>query len=553
MAMDFRFVSVIGGGLAGCEAAWQIASRGVPVTLHEMRPGRMTPAHQTDGLAELVCSNSLGSTIVGRAPGLLKEELRCLGSLILQCAEASAVPAGRALAVDREAFSGAVTRAIESHPLIRVQRDQVTALPDEGVTVVASGPLTSDALADAIAALAGESQLYFYDAMAPIVEAESIDMQVAFRASRYDEGEADYINCPMSREEYERFVSALIEAEQAPRRAFESEDERFFEACLPVEVLARRGLDALAYGPLRPVGLVDPRTGRRPHAVVQLRQDNASGTLYNLVGFQTSLRWEEQRRVFGLIPGLEHSEWVRFGQMHRNTYINSPMLLEASMAWRGSPSLFVAGQIVGTEGYMGSTASGLLAGINAARAFQGRPVLTLPDTTMIGALTKYVTTAQSGQFQPMKPNQGLLPPLSTRPRGKRQRGEAYAERGSRRSQALCSRYLAFWTMWRGIPDDETCALGADVVAPVDASSGLRIVDGRLFGRPCADPCQASGAHGHACGRHGGQPAGGRLYRVAGREPRLGRRAGLLCVPGRQPVQHHCQTRQRPHRTRGQSL
>ncbi|MHB1318499.1 MAG: methylenetetrahydrofolate--tRNA-(uracil(54)-C(5))-methyltransferase (FADH(2)-oxidizing) TrmFO [Anaerolineae bacterium] len=421
-------VWIIGGGLAGCEAAWQVASRGIAVTLYEMRPGTMTPAHQTDRLAELVCSNSMGSLLVGRAPGLLKEELRRLRSLVIGCAERSAVPAGRALAVDREAFSGAVTEAIQSHPLIKLVRDQVTQLPSGPVTVVASGPLTSERLAESIATLAGSRQLYFYDAMAPIVQAESINMQVAFRASRYQDDEGDYINCPMSPDEYRRFVGALAEAEQAPLRVFEREDERFFEACLPIEVLARRGQDALAFGPLRPVGLVDPRTGRRPHAVVQLRQDNLAGTLYNLVGFQTSLRWDEQRRVFGLIPGLEHAEWVRFGQMHRNTYINSPELLEPSMAWRGDPRLFFAGQIVGTEGYMGSTASGLLAGINAARAARAEPAVVPPATTMLGALVRYVTTAQAGAFQPMKPNQGLLPPLSESLRGKRERGEAYAAR-----------------------------------------------------------------------------------------------------------------------------
>lgn len=428
MEYTHEAVSVIGGGLAGCEAAWQIARRGIMVTLYEMRPAVTTPAHQTGRLAELVCSNSLGSTLTGRAPGLLKEELRRLGSLILHCAEKAAVPAGRALAVDRDVFSASVTEAITTHPRIRVERQQITDIPSEPVTVVASGPLTSEALAESIAALAGESQLYFYDAMAPIVTADSIDMRVAFRASRYEEGEADYINCPMSKDEYETFVAALVSAERAPLRSFEREDERFFEACLPVEVLAGRGTDALAYGPLRPVGLTDPRTGRRPYAVVQLRQDNLAGTLYNLVGFQTNLKWDEQKRVFGLIPGLERAEWVRYGQMHRNTYINSPGLLDASMAWRANARLFFAGQIVGTEGYMGSTASGLVAGINAARVTRGTPPVTLPSTTMLGALLRYVTTSQETQFQPMKPNLGLLPELAEPPRGKRQRGEAYGQR-----------------------------------------------------------------------------------------------------------------------------
>ncbi len=423
-----RSVSVIGGGLAGCEAAWQIARRGIKVTLYEMRPEVSTPAHETGLLAELVCSNSLGSTLIGRAPGLLKEELRRLGSLILRSAEKAAVPAGRALAVDRDVFSASVTQAITTHPMIQVVRQQVTGIPSGPVTVVASGPLTSEPLAESIAALAGESQLYFYDAMAPIVTANSIDMQIAFRASRYEEGEADYINCPMRKDEYETFVAALVTAERAPLRSFEREDAHFFEACLPVEVLAGRGTDALAYGPLRPVGLTDPRTGRRPYAVVQLRQDNLAGTLYNLVGFQTNLKWDEQRRVFGLIPGLAHAEWVRFGQMHRNTYINSPDLLDASMAWRTNARLFFAGQIVGTEGYMASAASGLTAGVNAARVMRGTPPVTLPATTMLGALLQYVTTPQETQFQPMKPNLGLLPPLAGPPRGKRQRGEAYGER-----------------------------------------------------------------------------------------------------------------------------
>jgi len=428
MEYTHQSVSVVGGGLAGCEAAWQIARRGIDVTLYEMRPAVPTPAHQTGLLAELVCSNSLGSTLVGRAPGLLKEELRTLGSLILQCAEKAAVPAGRALAVDRDVFSASVTEAITAHPRIRLERQQVTSVPSGPATVVASGPLTSAPLAESIAALAGAKQLYFYDAMAPIVTADSIDMRVAFRASRYEEGEADYINCPMSKDEYETFVAALVSAERAPLRSFEREDARFFEACLPVEVLAGRGTDALAYGPLRPVGLTDPRTGRRPYAVVQLRQDNLAGTLYNLVGFQTNLKWDEQRRVFGLIPGLEHAEWVRYGQMHRNTYINSPDLLDASMSWRTNAKLFFAGQIVGTEGYMGSTASGLVAGINAARVTRGAAPVTLPPTTMLGALLHYVTTPQETQFQPMKPNLGLLPPLAESPRGKRQRGVAYSER-----------------------------------------------------------------------------------------------------------------------------
>jgi methylenetetrahydrofolate--tRNA-(uracil-5-)-methyltransferase len=439
-------LTVIGGGLAGCEAAWQAARHGVEVTLYEMRvlgPAheRLTPAHQTDLLAELVCSNSLGSNLPTRAPGLLKQELRTLGSLLLRCADAAAVPAGMALAVGREAFAQAVTDAIEAHPSITVRREEVTALPQEDAVVVASGPLTSEALAQEIAALVGQEQLHFYDAMAPIVTLESIDQSIVFAASRWGRGDADYVNCPMTQEEYERFVDALLSAERIPLEAFEREDPHFFEACLPIEVLAARGRQALAYGPLKPVGLRDPRTGQRPYAVVQLRQDNLAGTLYNLVGFQTNLRWGEQRRVFSLIPGLEHAEWVRFGQMHRNTYLNAPRILDSTMRWRGNDQgdqrlLFFAGQIVGTEGYVASTASGWLAGTNAARLLLGYEPLTLPATTMIGALMHYVSSADGADFQPIKPNFGILPPLGSgagpkEVRSKRERYVAYAERSAR--------------------------------------------------------------------------------------------------------------------------
>jgi methylenetetrahydrofolate--tRNA-(uracil-5-)-methyltransferase len=447
-------LTVIGGGLAGCEAAWQAARHGVEVTLYEMRTldpahKRLTPAHQTDLLAELVCSNSLGSNLPTRAPGLLKQELRTLGSLILRCADAAAVPAGMALAVGRETFSQSVTDAIEGHPAITVRREEATALPQEGAVVVASGPLTSDALARDIAALVGQEQLYFYDAMAPIVTLESIDQSIVFSASRWGRGDADYINCPMTQEEYERFVDALLSAERIPLEAFERQDPAiksggscaFFEACLPIEVLAARGRQALAYGPLKPVGLRDPRTGQRPYAVVQLRQDNLAGTLYNLVGFQTNLRWGEQRRVFALIPGLEHAEWVRFGQMHRNTYLNAPSILDSTMQWLGNKQgdrglLFFAGQIVGTEGYVASTASGWLAGTNAARLLLGHEPLTLPATTMIGALMRYVSSAHGADFQPMKPNFGILPALGSDAgpkavRSKPERYVAYAERSER--------------------------------------------------------------------------------------------------------------------------
>lgn len=429
-------LTVIGGGLAGCEAAWQAARRGVAVTLYEMRPLVNTPAHKTDLLAELVCSNSLGADLPDRAPGLLKRELRRLGSLILRCADECAVPAGGALAVGREAFAQTVTRAIQEHPRIALIREEVTRLPREGMTIVATGPLTSPALARELAELAGQEHLYFYDAMAPIVTLESIDQSKAYRASRYGRGEADYINCPMTRAEYDRFLEALLSAETIPLRDFEREDKRFFEACLPIEVLAARGHDALAFGPLKPMGLPDPRTGRRPYAVVQLRQDNLAGTLYNLVGFQTNLRWPEQKRVFGLIPGLEHAEWVRFGQMHRNTFINSPALLAPTMRWRTRRDLYCAGQLVGTEGYMGSTASGLVAGINAARVLLGRDEVAFPPTTTIGALMTYVSSSQEVPFQPMKANFGLMPPLLPEVRKKRERYAAYAARSERELEAF---------------------------------------------------------------------------------------------------------------------
>ncbi len=396
-----------------------------------MRPQEQTPAHTTGYLAELVCSNSLGSNLPDRAPGLLKEELRRLGSLILACADATALPAGGALAVDREGFSRLVTERITSHPRVTLRRQEVTALPADVPTVVATGPLTLPALSQVIAALAGAEHLYFYDAMAPIATLESIDQSKVFRGSRYGRGDGDYVNCPMTHEEYLAFREALLVAEKIPLRDFEREDPRFFEACLPVEVIAARGEEALVFGPLKPVGLVDPRTNRRPYAVVQLRQDNLAGTLYNLVGFQTNLRWGEQERVFRMIPGLEHAEFVRYGQMHRNTFINAPALLQATMQCRKQRNLFFGGQITGTEGYVGSTASGLVAGLNAARLARGQPLLVFPRTTMIGALCHYVASAESEHFQPMKPNFGLLPPLSGSTRGKRRRAQAYADR------ALC--------------------------------------------------------------------------------------------------------------------
>ncbi len=421
---------VIGGGLAGCEAAWQAAERGLPVELYEMRPHKSTPAHVTGLLAELVCSNSLGSRLVDRAPGLLKEELRRLDSLVVACADATAVPAGGALAVDREAFAKRATKRVEGHPRIATHREEMTAIPQGLPVVVATGPLTSPALADVVARMTGSTYLYFYDAMAPIVTADSIDMSVAFRASRYGQGggEGDYINCPMSQSEYEHFVGELVKAEIIALRDFEREDPQFFEACLPVEVLAHRGERALAFGPLKPVGLTDPRTGRRPHAVVQLRQDNYSATLYNLVGFQTNLTWSEQERVFRLIPGLEQAEFVRFGQMHRNTFVNAPALLLPTMQFRRRADLFFAGQITGTEGYVGSVASGFVAGLNAARLANGLEPVSFPRTTMIGALCNYVSRAEPDGFQPMKANFGLFPPLEPPVRKKRERYAAYARR-----------------------------------------------------------------------------------------------------------------------------
>lgn len=421
-------LTIIGGGLAGTEAAWQAARQGVTVLLYEMRPVKQTPAHVSEHLAELVCSNSLGSNRNDRAPGLLKAELRRLDSLVLACADETAVPAGSALAVGREAFAALVTRRIIEHPLIQLRRQEVPAIPETGTVIVATGPLTSEALSADVARLTGQEHLYFYDAMSPIVTHESIDMSRAFRASRYDQGEADYINCPMDREQYYAFVQALANAETIPLRDFEAQGDNFFEACLPVEVLARRGLDALAYGPLRPVGLLDPRTGKRPFAVVQLRQDNLAATLYNVVGFQTNLKWSEQERIFRTIPGLERAEFVRFGQMHRNTFINSPRLLTPALEFRTRQGLFFAGQITGAEGYVGSVASGLVAGINAARRLRGQEPLHLPYTTMLGALCHYVSAANPDSFQPMKANFGLLPPLEPPVRNKRARYQAYARR-----------------------------------------------------------------------------------------------------------------------------
>jgi methylenetetrahydrofolate--tRNA-(uracil-5-)-methyltransferase len=428
---------VIGGGLAGSEATWQAAQRGLKVRLYEMRPSVQTGAHQTHDLAELVCSNSLGSNLPDRASGVLKNEMRILGSMLLECAEQASLPAGGALAVDRELFAHYVTERIQNHPNIEIIREEVKEIPDTP-TIIASGPLTSPTLSQSIAALSGEDHLFFFDAIAPVIHAESINMSVAFRASRYGTGEqdeGDYINCPFTKEEYYAFVEALMKAERIELRSFEEAIKsgvragRFFEGCLPIEIIAERGTDSLAFGPMRPVGIRDPHTGKRPYAIVQLRQDNLAGSLYNIVGFQTNLKFPEQKRVLRLIPGLENAEFLRYGQMHRNTFIASPKLLRATLQHTKRNDLFFAGQITGVEGYMGNIATGLLAGINAARLHHREELITLPPTTMLGALCHYVTHADLKDFQPMKANFGILPPLEFSSKvGKRDRGKAYAER-----------------------------------------------------------------------------------------------------------------------------
>mgnify|MGYP000520355289 CR=1 FL=1 len=424
-------VVVIGGGLAGTEAAWQLAQRGFQVRLYEMRPTKTTGAHVSNRLGELVCSNSFGSKLPDRASGLLKNELDLLKSLLLDVAERAALPAGGALAVDRELFAEYVTDAVGTHPNISVIREEMTNIPSSP-TIIASGPLTSEALAADIARLTGQKYLYFYDALAPIVSADTIDMNIAFRASRYgrgDEEAGDYINCPMNKDEYDAFVAAVLASEQTELREFEREDPRFFEGCLPIEQIAARGHESLAYGPMRPVGLRDPRTDRRPYAVVQLRQDNLAGSLYNLVGFQTNIKWGQQESVLRMIPGLANAEFVRMGQMHRNTFINAPTLLHPTMQFRTRPDLFFGGQITGVEGYMGNVATGLVAGLNMARFLENKPLLAMPPTSMLGALCHYVTHADPDDFQPMKANFGIMPELAAQQKDKRLRYTAYAERG----------------------------------------------------------------------------------------------------------------------------
>jgi len=409
-------VRIIGGGLAGAEAAWQLARRGAAVELFEMRPGRKTEAHATDNLGELVCSNSLRSDSLTAPAGLLKAEMRRLDSLVIRIAELNRVPAGSALAVDRDRFSAALTQAVGLLDGVNVIREEVREIPDDGIVILATGPLTSPALSAQLAVRLGEEHLYFYDAISPIVAAESIDMDIAYRAARYDKGGDDYLNLPLTREEYYRFVDALRTAERVPTHSF----ERFvpFEGCMPIEEMADRGKETLAFGPMRAVGLIDPRSGKRPYAVVQLRQENRERTLYNLVGFQTKMTYPEQRRVFTMIPGLANGEFVRLGSLHRNTFINAPRHLLPTLQWRGRETLFFAGQMTGVEGYIESAASGLLAGINAANLLAGRSAVTPPPTTALGALLRYISDPERERFQPMNVNFGLLPPLAERLRGR---------------------------------------------------------------------------------------------------------------------------------------
>ncbi len=418
-------VNVIGAGLAGSEAAWQIAKRGVRVRLFEMRPVKQTPAHHTDKFAELVCSNSLRANTLTNAVGVIKEEMRMLDSVIMRAADQCAVPAGGALAVDRHEFAGYVTENVKNHPLVEVINEEVTEIP-EGITIIATGPLTSPALAEQIQQLTGQDYLYFYDAAAPIVEKDSIDMDKVYVKSRYDKGEAAYINCPMTEEQFDRFYDALISAEVVPLKEFEK--EIYFEGCMPFEVMAERGKKTLLFGPMKPVGLEDPKTGKVPHAVVQLRQDDAAGTLYNIVGFQTHLKWGPQKEVLKLIPGLENVEIVRYGVMHRNTFINSPRVLKPTYQLKTNDQLFFAGQMTGVEGYVESAGSGLLAGINAAKLALGEELLIFPEETALGSMARYITEADPRNFQPMNVNFGLFPDLPRRYKLKEKRGEKQAER-----------------------------------------------------------------------------------------------------------------------------
>jgi methylenetetrahydrofolate--tRNA-(uracil-5-)-methyltransferase len=430
-------VTVIGGGLAGTEAAWQIAQAGVAVTLYEMRPLRTSPAHHTEELAELVCSNSFGAKNSDRAAGLLHEELRRLGSQVISMADRHAVPAGGALAVDRAVFSSELTRALASHPLVEFKRTEMTEIPQEGIVVLTTGPLTSPSLAQNLQQFTGMEYMSFFDAASPIIVGESIDRERAFLASRYDKGEAAYLNCPLNKEQYLQFQQELSQAEQAELKDFERESAKFFEGCLPIEELAQRGEDTMRYGPLKPVGLFDARLGdfrdpenrgKRPYAVVQLRQEDKAGQLWNMVGFQTNLRWPEQKRVFRLIPGLEQAEFVRMGVMHRNTFINSPQLLEPTLQFKHQQNVLAAGQLVGTEGYTAAVAGGWLAGTNAARLALGQRPLAMPETTMMGALFEFISSASPKHFQPMPPNFGIIPPLATKVKNKQERYGQYRDR-----------------------------------------------------------------------------------------------------------------------------
>ena len=433
-----KHVNVIGAGLAGSEAAWQIAQAGVAVHLYEMRPKKMTDAHHTENFAELVCSNSLRGNSLANAVGVLKEEMRRLNSVVVHSADETAVPAGGALAVDRDSFSEVITKKVKSHPLVTVFEEEVTEIP-EGVTVIATGPLTSEPLSKAIQAFNGSEGFYFYDAAAPIIDRSTIDMDKVYLKSRYDKGEAAYLNCPMTKEEFEAFRDALLTAEVAPLKEFEK--EIFFEGCMPIEVMASRGPKTMLFGPMKPVGLEDPKTGKRPYAVIQLRQDNAVASLYNIVGFQTHLKWGEQKRVFRMIPGLENAEIVRYGVMHRNSFMNSPELLQQTYQSKKREDLFFAGQMTGVEGYVESAASGLLAGINAARLIKGQEPIILPQEMAMGSLAYYITHASGKHFQPMNTNFGLFPELPERIKDKKTRYEALANRALENLAAIQSELI----------------------------------------------------------------------------------------------------------------
>ncbi|MCY7763262.1 FADH(2)-oxidizing methylenetetrahydrofolate--tRNA-(uracil(54)-C(5))-methyltransferase TrmFO [Bacillus spizizenii] len=431
--MNQQTVNVIGAGLAGSEAAWQLAKRGIQVNLYEMRPVKQTPAHHTDKFAELVCSNSLRSNTLANAVGVLKEEMRALDSAIIAAADECSVPAGGALAVDRHEFAASVTNRVKNHPNVTVINEEVTGIP-EGPTIIATGPLTSESLSAQLKELTGEDYLYFYDAAAPIVEKDSLDMDKVYLKSRYDKGEAAYLNCPMTEEEFDRFHEALTSAETVPLKEFEK--EIFFEGCMPIEVMAKRGKKTMLFGPMKPVGLEHPVTGKRPHAVVQLRQDDAAGTLYNIVGFQTHLKWGDQKEVLKLIPGLENVEIVRYGVMHRNTFINSPSLLKPTYQFKNRSDLFFAGQMTGVEGYVESAASGLVAGINAAKLVLGEELVTFPQETAIGSMAHYITTTNQKNFQPMNANFGLLKELPVKIKNKKERNEQYANRAIETIQTI---------------------------------------------------------------------------------------------------------------------